>query len=77
MIFLLILAVLFRMSAPVHARKFMPTVCVDTNIWVYSLGTPQAKDVNKQVMAQAAIKSAGKITLKNNWKMPTPVRPPV
>ena len=41
----------------------MPTVCVDTNIWVYSLGTPQAKDVNKQVMAQAAIKSAGKITL--------------
>lgn len=41
----------------------MPTVCVDTNIWVYSLGTPQAKDDNKQVMAQAAIKSAGKITL--------------
>lgn len=41
----------------------MPTVCVDTNIWVYSLGTPQAKDVNKQVMAQAVIKSAGKITL--------------
>lgn len=41
----------------------MPTVCVDTNIWVYSLGTPQEKDVNKQVMARAAIKSAGKITL--------------
>ncbi len=41
----------------------MPTVCVDTNIWVYALGTPQAKDVNKQVMAQAAIKSVRKITL--------------
>lgn len=41
----------------------MPTVCVDTNIWVYSLGTLQAKDGNKQVAAQAAIKSAGKITL--------------
>lgn len=41
----------------------MPTVCVDTNIWVYSLGTPHAKDSNKQTLAQAAIKSAGKITL--------------
>jgi predicted nucleic acid-binding protein len=43
--------------------KFMPTVCVDTNIWVYALAPPQANDVNKQASAKTAIKSAGKITL--------------
>ena len=43
--------------------KFMPTVCVDTNIWVYALAPPQANDDNKQASAKTAIKSAGKITL--------------
>lgn len=44
--------------------NFMPTVCVDTNIWVYALVPPQANDGNnKQASAKTAIKAAGKITL--------------
>ncbi len=41
----------------------MPTVCIDTNIWLYAFALEQANDGNKKARAQAAIKSAGQITL--------------
>lgn len=43
--------------------SYMPTVCVDTNIWIYSLCRPRTDEVAKHRAAQAAIQSAGKITL--------------
>ena len=43
--------------------KSMPTVCIDTNIWLYAFASEQANDSNKKARAQAAIKSAGQITL--------------
>lgn len=41
----------------------MPTVCVDTNIWVYALAAEQSNDPNKKARAKASIKSAGQITI--------------
>ncbi len=41
----------------------MPTVCVDTNIWVYALAPEQSNDPNKKARAKASIKSAGQITI--------------
>jgi hypothetical protein len=41
----------------------MPTVCVDTNIWIYALSIPSAGDASKHRLAQTGIQNAGKITL--------------
>ncbi len=41
----------------------MPTVCVDTNIWVYALSAPKQADANKHQLAQRSIENAGNITL--------------
>jgi predicted nucleic acid-binding protein len=41
----------------------MPTVCVDTNIWIYALSIPNTGDANKHQLAQSCIQNAGKITL--------------
>lgn len=41
----------------------MPTVCVDTNIWIYALCVPNEGDASKHLIAQSSIQTAGKITL--------------
>jgi predicted nucleic acid-binding protein len=41
----------------------MPTVCVDTNVWVYALSKPRSGDTGKHQAAQAAIASTGRVTL--------------
>ena len=41
----------------------MPTVCVDTNIWVYALSVPRQGDATKHRLAQYGIQNAGNITL--------------
>jgi len=41
----------------------MPTVCVDTNIWIYALSVPNTGDTSKHQLAQSCIQNAGSITL--------------
>jgi len=41
----------------------MPTVCVDTNIWIYALSAPKYGDVTKHQLAQYSIQNAGNITI--------------
>lgn len=47
----------------VREKNSMPTVCVDTNIWIYALSIPSAGDASKHQLAQTGIQNAGKITL--------------
>jgi predicted nucleic acid-binding protein len=36
----------------------MPTVCVDTNIWIYALCVPKEGDTSKHQIAQNSIQNA-------------------
>lgn len=47
----------------VYAKSYMPTVCVDTNIWIYALSNPREGEANKHRIAQSSIQNAGPITL--------------
>lgn len=47
----------------VRAKNYMPTVCVDTNIWIYALSKPREGEATKQQIAQSSIQTAGAITL--------------
>ena len=51
------------MQRLVQGMSCMPTVCVDTNIWIYALSVPSAGDLTKHQLAQNSIENAGKITL--------------
>ena len=51
------------MKRLVRGKNCMPTVCVDTNIWIYALSVPSAGDLTKHQLAQNSIQTAGKITL--------------
>ena len=50
------------MQRLVRGMNCMPTVCVDTNIWIYALSVPN-RNVSKHQIAQSSIQTAGKITL--------------
>lgn len=51
------------MQRLVLAKNCMPTVCVDTNIWIYALSAPKQGDATKHQLAQHSIQNAGNITL--------------
>jgi predicted nucleic acid-binding protein len=51
------------MQRHVRGMNCMPTVCVDTNIWIYALSVPNTGDASKHQIAQSSIQTAGKITL--------------
>lgn len=47
----------------VREMSCMPTVCVDTNIWIYALSVPITGDASKHQIAQSSIQTSEKITL--------------